>query len=280
MNAAQPVRQVFRVFPWNRNMRVDFFYFSFFFFFCEYDWPLLCVNVRFAEGTNNKAWKGMLIDPRRYEAGFEKNNLFRRMERFVSSREGRGRGGGCLTWTGILKRNGYLLREEDKVLERCHRSFSSSHPGCRVRENVHQIFKEREKKEEVNYKVVRVDGQAFEIWSSNRSVAPSPCYPQLARRMMASSKRIRNECVPPRTRYTTPRWTRDPSSPLLSLCPRFEWFQNTSIFFSFAKNLAKIYSKFPALRRWYHQRSKTRLEEKMDKKRRELVSGRRSRGLT
>lgn len=210
MNAAQPVRQVFRVFPWNRNMRVDFFYFSFFFFFCEYDWPLLCVNVRFAEGTNNKAWKGMLIDPRRYEAGFEKNNLFRRMERFVSSREGRGRGGGCLTWTGILKRNGYLLREEDKVLERCHRSFSSSHPGCR--ENVHQIFKEREKEkeeEEVNYKVVRVDGQAFEIWSSNRSVAPSPCYPQLARRMMASSKRIRNERVPPRTRYTTPR---DPSA--------------------------------------------------------------------
>lgn len=214
MNAAQPVRQVFRVFPWNRNMRVDFFI-SVSFFFCEYDWPLLCVNVRFAEGTNNKAWKGMLIDPRRYEAGFEKNNLFRRMERFVFSREGRGRGGGCLTWTGILKRNGYLLREEDKVLERCHRSFSSSHPGCRVRENVHQIFKEREKEEEeeeVNYKVVRVDGQAFEIWSSNRSVAPSPCYPQLARRMMASSKRIRNERVPPRTRYTTPRWTRDPSA--------------------------------------------------------------------
>lgn len=41
-----------------------------------------------------------------------------------------------------------------------------------------------------------------------------PSYPQLARRMMASSKRIRNERVPPRTRYTTPRWTRDPWSPL------------------------------------------------------------------
>lgn len=50
MNAAQPVGQVFRVFPSNRNMRIDFF------LSCEYDWPLLCVNVRFAERTNNKAW--------------------------------------------------------------------------------------------------------------------------------------------------------------------------------------------------------------------------------
>lgn len=46
-----------------------------------------------------------------------------------------------------LKRNGYLLREEDKVLERCHRSFSSSRGAVSVSVKMCTRYSRRRKEE-------------------------------------------------------------------------------------------------------------------------------------
>lgn len=98
----------------------------------------------------------MLIDPRRYDE-IERNNLFRGFRRviFYEGKRERKRKDKSLVESfnqKKKKRRGdvkgdlrYLLREEDKVLERCHRSFSSSRGAVSVhRKNVHEIFKERE----------------------------------------------------------------------------------------------------------------------------------------
>lgn len=80
----------------------------------------------------------MLIDPRRYDE-IEKNNLFRRVI-FMSERGKEEEGKSPVeSFNQKKKRRGdvkgdlrYLLREEDKVLERCHRSFSSSRGAVSV----------------------------------------------------------------------------------------------------------------------------------------------------
>lgn len=98
----------------------------------------------------------MLIDPRRYDE-IERNNLFRGFRRviFYEGRRERKRKDKSLVESfnqKKKKRRGdvkgdlrYLLREEDKVLERCHRSFSSSRGAVSVSVKMCTRYSRREK---------------------------------------------------------------------------------------------------------------------------------------